>query len=683
MDHRLKETCSNTTRETERRVLVLAPTGKDARATSEVLANARIAATICMDMVHLCREINSGSAAVLLTDESLRDEGSFKALSTALGIQPKWSDLPLVLLVSGGANSQFAIQALEGLQNVLVLDRPVHLPTLISALRTALRSRQHQYEIRDHVEERQRAQEALREAKAAAEAANAAKSQFLANISHELRTPMNAILGMIALALPKQADATARDFLATARESADLLLALLNDLLDSAKIESGNLELEAAPLSLRRLLEQLTRILSVRAGEKGLTLHCRIPDDTPDAVVGDKVRLRQVLLNLAGNAIKFTPRGEVTITMRVESVADGKACLEFAVRDTGIGIPPGDLERVFNPFAQADASTARKFGGTGLGLSISKSLVEMMSGRIWAESVLGQGSTFYFTACLPLATEAPQEREPAREIPGAPATPLRILLVEDNPANQKLAAFILKERGHAVEVAGNGHEALRLAGVNRYDVILMDVQMPVMDGVATTAAIRAREVGGKRMPIIAMTAHAMAGDRERFLAQGMDGYLSKPIDATEMITLIEGLAASEPLRRAESPSSELAPCSSPSSLVFDRDLAMKRCTGSEEIFESMAKCFSDECRTLFPELQAALVNGDLAELSRLGHRLKGTLVYLGAEPATKAATAVEQLRRDDRAAAREAVAALQRECDALVAALAIQPETAPLQGHSQ
>jgi signal transduction histidine kinase len=236
------------------------------------------------------------------------------------------------------------------------------------------------------ITERIETEQALERAKAAADTANEAKSRFLANISHELRTPMNAILGMIGLALPKQADATAKDLLNTARESADLLLALLNDLLDSAKIESGNLELEAAPMSLRRLLDQMTRMLSVRASEKGLSFYCRIPEDMPDGVVGDKMRLRQVLLNLAGNAIKFTERGEVTVIAGVESLSSEDVHLEFVVRDTGIGILPADLGRIFNPFSQAEASTARRFGGSGLGLSISKNLVEMMGGRIRAES---------------------------------------------------------------------------------------------------------------------------------------------------------------------------------------------------------------------------------------------------------------------------------------------------------
>ena len=252
--------------------------------------------------------------------------------------------------------------------------------------------------------------------------------------------------------------------------------------------------------------------------------------------------MQQVLLNLASNAIKFTERGEVEMSLRALSHNDD-AHLEFAVRDTGIGIPPSAQDHLFQPFSQSDASMARRFGGTGLGLSICKNLVEMMGGRIWVESQVGKGSTFYFTVRLPLAKELPADFDAPVAVSAAACTQLRILLVEDNPANQKLATYILQDRGHLVEVAGDGLEALCLTEQNNYDVILMDVQMPGMNGLEATAAIRKRENGGSRVPIIAMTAHAMKGDRDRCLAAGMDGYLSKPVNAQEMIALVESLAA--------------------------------------------------------------------------------------------------------------------------------------------
>ena len=454
------------------------------------------------------------------------------------------------------------------------------------------------------IAERIETEKALHRAKEAAEAASVAKSQFLANMSHELRTPMNAILGMIDVALPKATDAIVQDCLQTAKGSADLLLMLLNDLLDSAKIESGKLELESAPFSLRRMLDQITRVLAVRASEKGLCFYCRLPEDTPDAVVGDRMRLQQVLLNLASNAIKFTERGDVEISLRALS-DNGDACLEFAVRDTGIGIPPSGIERLFQPFGQADASMSRRFGGTGLGLSISKSLVEIMGGRIWVESELGTGSTFYFTVRLPLTKELPAHFEAPLPLPTAVCGKLRVLLVEDNPANQKLATYILRHRGHVVEVATDGQEALCLTEQNRYDVILMDVQMPGMNGLEATAAFRKREKGGSRVPIIAMTAHAMKGDRERCLAAGMDGYLSKPVNAREMIGLVEALAcgavpaaqlAAAVLDPAEALSYETPP-------VFNPEEALTRCFNSANMVREMAQCFQDEVTNLFPQMR--------------------------------------------------------------------------------
>jgi PAS domain S-box-containing protein len=402
-----------------------------------------------------------------------------------------------------------------------------------------------------NVTERKRSEAALAVAKAAAETANAAKSQFLANMSHELRTPMNAILGMIEVALPNALNPLVQDCLKTAKDSADLLLTLLNDFLDSAKIDAGKLELEAVPFDLRQLLETVKNTLSFRAHEKGLGFSCNLPDDAPETVVGDRHRLQQVLVNLAGNAIKFTDCGEVEIVLRSSS-QDKEAHLEFSVRDTGIGISPSNLEHLFQPFSQADASMSRRFGGSGLGLSLSKNLIEMMNGRIWVESRLGEGSTFHFTVQLPIAKKDPAAtRSIDALLPPAPK-PLRILLAEDNRANQKLATYILNQRGHTVEIADNGRQALELFRKNQYDALLMDIQMPEMDGLEATKSIRLDEAGKRWVPIIAMTAHAMNEDRDRCVKAGMDAYLSKPINAKEMINLLETLVSSREPHAARS-----------------------------------------------------------------------------------------------------------------------------------
>jgi signal transduction histidine kinase/CheY-like chemotaxis protein/HPt (histidine-containing phosphotransfer) domain-containing protein len=541
-----------------------------------------------------------------------------------------------------------------------------------------------------HCVQRQRDREALQEAykeleqrveqrtaelaaaKAAAEAANRAKSEFLANISHELRTPMNAILNMVDLALPKQGDPTAADFLRTAKESADLLLALLNDLLDTAKIESGKLEIESAPFNLRRVIGQAEGILSVRASIKGISFSCRISPEIPEILVGDQVRLRQVILNLSGNAIKFTEQGQVDVTIHLESQDLNGACLRFEIRDTGIGIKPEDLERIFHPFAQADLSTARRYGGTGLGLTISSSLIGLMGGRIWAESEPGKGSTFHFTVCLPVGQKSADELT-ASETALEAASKLKILLVEDHLPSQKLATYILEERGHMVEVAGSGQHALTLTQGKRYDVILMDVQMPDMGGIEATAAIRAREGNHRRVPIIAMTAYAMQSDRERCLAAGMDGYLAKPIEKNQLIATVERLAGSVIEGVSQETSADSRPeLSMPSKApTFNADLALERCYNQPRLLQEMIEYFQAEVDSLLPQMHSALEKCDWNTFGHLGHRLKGTLVYLGAEPAVEAAQRAESLERHGGSPekAHEIFQALERQCAILRAIL--------------
>jgi signal transduction histidine kinase/CheY-like chemotaxis protein len=595
----------------------------------------------------------------------------------------------------------------------------------------------------------------LHRAKEAAERANRAKSEFLANMSHEIRTPMNGVMGMAQLLSDTDLSPRQREYLDLARESADSLLRILNDILDFSRIEAGKLELEALPFDLRDVVAGTLQTLSVRAATKGLELICRVAPDVPDALLGDSGRLRQILINLVGNAIKFTERGEISVDVRREEEAEGRVLLAFSVKDTGMGIEEGKHAVIFEAFTQADSSMARRFGGTGLGLAISAQLVRMMGGRIRVESRVGEGSTFRFTARFekqlrPCAVrEAPRlegiralvvddngtnrrilvemlagwgldptaveggaaalaeleaaraagcgyalvlldammpgmdgvtlaeeiRRRPplsaipllmlssagplaetkrakaagiarcltkpvkpsdllnavteglgdgARSEPAPPRAraerPRKVLVAEDGEVNREVVRCLLEERGHAVSLVRTGREALEALEAGAFDVILMDVQMPDMDGIEATRRIRARD---SRVPIVAVTAHALKGDRERFLAAGMTGYVSKPIRAEELYAAVEGDGA-----------------------PVDWGGALQRAGGNPRTLERLAGVFRGECKTLLDAIGGALARRDAPELRRHAHTLKSSLDLFGAAAARDAAQRLEILAGD-------------------------------------